>query len=185
MAAMALDNRSAHKKTDPHAGWLCGIERVEQLSGARRLEARARVLDTQTRTAVGAARGSHDDLTWVISDSIHRLDRVAKQIDNDLLKLHSVSDNHREIGCQLERDRHASTLYIVPREQDRFVGHLVQIHGLWSSSLRREERAESHHHFRCTDRIAHRQASGFTSTVDVRRAARQKAKTGTRVRHDA
>src|SRR5262249_25298037 len=108
MAAVGLDDGAGDRQTDPHALTPVGHARLEQLRHHRRRDPRAGVGDADGDHAVLAGSRRNDELAWL--RVFHRLDRVAQQIEQDLLDLHLVGEH--EIDRRVELKPHANALFL-------------------------------------------------------------------------
>src|SRR5438270_7442924 len=99
-AAVSLDDRPADGQSDTHAVLLRCDERLEQLFGDRFADSRAGVFDAHAhqirRLPIGPDGQASD---WSIH---HRVDRVADQVDENLLNLDPYDENLVGAGVKLD-----------------------------------------------------------------------------------
>src|SRR5215469_1042220 len=86
-AAMRLDDGSANRETDTHSVRLAGYERLKQMLGDLGIDSGTGI-DHREQCDVVASR--HRDGEVAPARRFHRLDRVADEIERDLLYLHLV-----------------------------------------------------------------------------------------------
>jgi len=68
-----------------------------------------------------------EQLSRAIPHRGHRFDPVHHEIENDLLQLHAVSEDRREIGGKFQPQRHAFSSGVIPRQQNDLLNGLVNI----------------------------------------------------------
>ena len=92
-AAVVFDNRSADRQTDSHASTLGGVEGVEEPRCVLMCDADSGILHAQPHTVAFMQPGPNGQAPGAIIDTAHCLCSVHYKIEDDLLKLHTITDN--------------------------------------------------------------------------------------------
>src|SRR6185436_8991481 len=129
---MSLDDRAADRQPDAHASLLGRVESIEQFVETLTIEAYAGISDRDANVRGPVRYGTDHQPPGTIVDVQHRLGGIAKQIQNDLLKLDAITHHERQGLSQFELESHAVPLKIVHRQCDDLPRRLVQIHRLQS-----------------------------------------------------
>src|SRR5205823_11020519 len=85
LPAMSLDNRTADPESDPQAGRLGRIERLEDPLRIRGPDARSAVDDTNDQLVFCAVLHLDLERLVIAARLVHCLDRVAREVEHDLL----------------------------------------------------------------------------------------------------
>jgi hypothetical protein len=150
---MRLNDRSADAK--PHAGAVgfgCK-ERVEYLFRQLRRKPYAGITDRHKNLVAFSAPRLDDHLSYPVN-VLHRLDAVDDQIHRDLLQLHAIADDLRNIVGQFRPDRDVVSPCLAAQEGDGFSIDLVYINNLALEGTSFELRADSGDYRSCTLRIS-------------------------------
>src|SRR5689334_24726 len=106
--SVAFDDRAGDREAHAHAVPLGGDEGLKQVQHDFLGDPRPAIGDAdQNHSIVGRRDGYHElaPLRW-----LHCLDRVAHQVEHDLLDLHLVGQDQVRVRVELERDPHAEIL---------------------------------------------------------------------------
>src|SRR3954447_3918571 len=96
-----------------------------------------------------------------IIDAVHRLCRVPEKVQDDLLKLHTVARNGREVVGQLRPNIYLASLKLARRERYHLSRGLVQIQALQRQQLLAEESTQTCDHISSTVAVAKGAARRF------------------------
>src|SRR4051795_1158555 len=111
-SAMALDDGSTDRQADPPAVGLCRVECFEEPLPLNRVEPHPNILHAQPHVIVFASGGPDHHASWSIIDAVHRLGRVPEKVQDDLLKLHTIARNGREVVGQLHPNVYLASLQL-------------------------------------------------------------------------
>jgi len=101
MAVVRLDDRAADGQTHAEPVGLGAEERREHVRGGSR-EADSVVADRDLDGVVPRCGGADSDTPDAVGVRLHRFESVAKQVEDDLLDLHAVADDRRDVGREVE-----------------------------------------------------------------------------------
>ena len=132
---MSLDDRTADRQPDTHAAALGRVERVEQLVHALTLDADTGVPHRHAHTIPALCFGSDQQPPRAIVDTDHRVRGVAKEIQQDLLKLNTIAGDGREVVGELRLNDHPIPLKLTQRQRNHLSRGLVQIQRLQGEFL--------------------------------------------------
>src|SRR5262245_53932079 len=104
LPAVRLDNGAADRQADAHAVALVGDKGLEELRHQFRRDPGPRVGHTDGDHGVVAGCGGNDELASLRRR--HRLDRIAQQIQQNLLDLHLVDEDEIDGGIELKPHTH-------------------------------------------------------------------------------
>jgi len=94
---MILDNGAADGQANPHSAALGCIESLEELVHALRFEADTSILHDQTNTITFISFCSDQQPPRPIVDAAHRVGCIPEQVQDDLLQLHAIASDKRQI----------------------------------------------------------------------------------------
>jgi hypothetical protein len=124
---MSFDDRTADRESHAHAAGFGGEERVEQL---------VRVLDGDPDTAIlhcyqhlvrfVLMRSDHQ-FARPIRDRLHRFDAVHDQVDDHLLQLDRIAEDHGQSVRELHPQRHSVTDQLTPHQRDDLCNEVIDV----------------------------------------------------------
>src|SRR5690242_14576800 len=117
-AAMRLNNRARDRQPDAHAVGFGGDEGLKELVGDLGRDAAAGIGDADFDHIIGGGGGGDDE--FARRRGFHRVDRVANQVEQNLLHLHFVSENVVEPRRECETHPHALVFGPNQRQCARF-----------------------------------------------------------------
>ena len=92
---MSFDDGTANRKPHPHSFGLCCIERLENAFQILRIDARPGIAHCHENAFRLGSIGADRQLSCLSVNSVHCLDRVEDQVQQDLLQLDTVPPNGR------------------------------------------------------------------------------------------
>src|SRR5882724_6828584 len=106
-AAMRLDDRARDGQSHAHAVGFCGVKRLEQPLHLARFETSAHILHAEAGlrysiTYLAAPADYENPLRFL--DGLHRIQSIDDEVKENLLQLHSVSENERKVLGQIGTD---------------------------------------------------------------------------------
>src|SRR5215217_7425660 len=122
--AMRLDDGPRDGQADPHAGALRGDEGLKELPGDFGADAGPGVGDADQRHAALGGRDAHHKVAPFAPG--HRIDRVADEVQDDLLHLDLVGEHEIDRAVEFEADAYAMLLGADQGERARFLDQLDQ-----------------------------------------------------------
>src|ERR1700722_20964976 len=120
-AAMRLDNRAADRQAHAHAAALGGYERLKNAVSHVGVDAGSAVGDGEFDQVGASKRGRQVKLTAVRPD--HGFERIAHEVDQDLLDVNSIAHNVRRSGIKSHARPHARSAGTDQYEHPRLVDH--------------------------------------------------------------
>src|SRR3954447_6949837 len=132
-----------------------------------------------------ASGGPDHHASRSITDAVHRLCRVPEKVQDDLLKLHTIARNGREVVGQLRPNVYLASLKLARRERNDLPRGLVQVQGLQRQQLLAEESAQTCDHISSTVAVAKRATRRFPCTRQIRGVGVQHSKAAAGIRYDA
>ena len=110
---MALDDHPANGKSQSHAVGFCRDECIEDICQPRGIDSRPAILDLDDNRAVAVAPRPQLQQAATVLESVHGLDGVADQIDENLLQLTAVAHDQRQFGLKLGPRRNIVNLQLL------------------------------------------------------------------------
>src|SRR6516162_3329050 len=107
-AAMRFDDRARDRQTDPHAMAFGRDKWLKQLIGDLRRDACAGIRDADFDHVIRGRGGRNDE--FADRGGLHRVDRVADEIEQDLLNLHLIGKDIVEPWSEGKAHAHALIL---------------------------------------------------------------------------
>ena len=86
------------------------VERIEEPVGSLRIESEPRIFHAEERPIAFVSFGPEQQLPAPIMDGIHRVRSIPEEVQNYLLKLHSVTCDQREVVGKLTAQNHPVSL---------------------------------------------------------------------------
>ena len=120
---MGFDDAAADRQPDAHPGVLGGEERLKQIGERALRKTVPRIRHADFEHVVGGAGARNDKLA--IRALRHRLDRVAKQVDQDLLDLDAIRDDQVDRRIELEVQQDAEISRAHEAERARVLDHFA------------------------------------------------------------
>src|SRR5215469_9618251 len=124
-AAMRFDDGARNRQTDSHALAFGGDEWLKQLIGNLRCDSRAGIRDTDFDHVTGGEGGRNHEFAY--RGGLHRVDRVADKIKQDLLNLHLVRKHIIEPWSEGKAHADALVLSSDQRQCARFFNQLFNV----------------------------------------------------------
>src|ERR1700739_4620911 len=117
---MRLNDRPADAK--PHTGAVCFSrkERIEDILRHLRGEPYARITQRNKNLLALISLRLDGELSCSI-DFLHRFDAIDEQIHHNLLQLQTISNDLRQIGCQLRSYRDVGSHWFCAQQGNRFL----------------------------------------------------------------
>src|ERR1700693_1996543 len=107
---MTLDNGATDGESNSHAVILGGVKRFEKSVGSVRGKSNSRILHRQTYTIVFVCFGSDKQFPRTIRDGAHRLRGVQNEVQDDLLKLHTIACDQGKVLGKFKPQNHPASL---------------------------------------------------------------------------
>ena len=107
---MSLDDRAADRQPDAHAAALGRVEGIKELVHSLPVDARAGIPHGHAHAIAVLPFGSDQQVPRAVVDADHRVRGVAKQVQEDLLKLDTIANERREIISELRLNDDAVSL---------------------------------------------------------------------------
>src|SRR5215467_9983926 len=107
---MSLDNGTTDGQPDTHAATLRCVEGLEKPLGRLRFEADSGVFDAQPYPLDVFSFGSDEQLSWAVVDGAHCVRCISQQVQDHLLKLHSIAFNGWQVGPKVSQQQHSLSL---------------------------------------------------------------------------
>ena len=126
----------------PSPSRLGRIERLEDLRGALRVEARARIAHLDEHRVRAVAAGDDRELAGAVADRAHGVDRVEDEVEQHLLQLHPVALHPRQSLGELGAQHDAVTPDFVRRELDHLRDLEVDVDEVLARRLALHERPD-------------------------------------------
>src|ERR1700722_4999459 len=120
-AAVRLDNRAADRQAHAHTTALGGYEWLKNVVSNIGVDAGSAVGDGEFDQVGTSKRGRQVKLTAVRPD--HGIQRIAHEVDQDLLNVNSIAHNMRRFGIKSHARRHARSARTDQCECARLVDH--------------------------------------------------------------
>src|ERR1700677_1902825 len=124
---MTFNNGATDGKSDSHTVILSALERIEEPGGRLRVETDSRVLHGQANAITFVLFGFDQQLPGTIVDGTHRVGCVREQVQYNLLKLHAISRDKREVAGEFQAQNHLILLKCSRRKRDYFSCGLFQV----------------------------------------------------------
>jgi len=96
---MAFDNRAANGESDSHPVIFRSVERLEKPVRNLWGESDSCILHRQTHMIVFVSLSSDQQLPGTIVNCTHGVGSIPKQVQNDLLQLHTIARDKRQTVC--------------------------------------------------------------------------------------
>ena len=106
-STMREDNRAAYRQTEPEALLLRGKKRIENALQVRGWNATTPVVDGHARAASAPLRCAQHEVTLRRSTVNHSAASVHDQVQENLLKLHPIAVNGRQVKRKLALYSHS------------------------------------------------------------------------------
>src|SRR5215469_635047 len=135
---MILDDRATDGKPDSHAVSFRRVESLEESICSVRAETDPRILDGQVCT-IAFSCGSDQQLSRTIVDSAHRVRSVTYQVQDHLLKLHTIACDNRKAVDKFRPQKHPLSLKFIQQQGNHFSCGLIQVHRFCGCILLAEE----------------------------------------------
>src|SRR5215813_10834980 len=138
---MSLDNGPTDGQPDTHAATLRCVEGLEKPLGRLRLEADSGVFHAQPYPIDFVSFGSDEQLPWPVVDGAHCVRCIPQQVQDDLLKLHSIALNGWQADLKVSQQQDSFSLKLIREQRDYLSRCLVQIQRLQREFFLAEQRA--------------------------------------------
>jgi hypothetical protein len=182
---VGLDDRATDREAHPHASRLRGEEGVEQGVEIAGVNPGPGVpYFNQHGVRVASVRGDFQ-LARPLADLIHRLDRVDKQIQHDLLQLDAIGLNEGQRGGELRPHLDGTPLQLVLRDPHDFADDEIHVHELFPGRNFLDERANAAENLGRAPAVVDDQCEIFTGLFQIGSFGPQVARTGARIYHDS
>src|SRR5262245_55616615 len=100
LTPVRLDNAARNRKSDAHAGGFRGDKGLEQFCRDLLVDTATGIRDADLDHAALSTPGLHHKLLPL--GALHRFDCVANEIEQDLLNLHFLDEDRRNVGIPVE-----------------------------------------------------------------------------------
>ena len=124
---MRLDNGSADREPNAHTVVLRTVERFEEPVSGIGSKADAGISHDKPNVLVTIPFRSNEQLPRSIFNFLHRVDGIAKQIDDHLLKLYAIAAHRWEILRKVHLQNHPAPAQFSGRERNYLVCCFIQI----------------------------------------------------------
>ena len=94
---MSLDDRAADRETNAHTPTLSCIEGIKKLAHVLRVNSHPGVPHGHAHTVAVISFGSDQQCSRAVVKPHHRIGGVPDQVQDDLLELHTIAINEREV----------------------------------------------------------------------------------------
>src|SRR5262245_32137490 len=98
---MSANYGTANGETNTHTITFRRVEGLKKSVLRLRLDADSVIFHAQAHTVTFFFRSSNEQLSWAILDGVHCIRRIPQQVQDDLLKLHSVAYHGRQAGVKV------------------------------------------------------------------------------------
>jgi len=126
-AAVGLDDRPADREPHARALSLGAEERVKDLVRLLRRNAHSCIRDRNQQLTTSGHQGSDCKLALALC-VLHRLDTVEHEIHENLLQLHSVSHDPRQVLRQFSKNRNGMSGCFAAQQDNHLLDDLAHIH---------------------------------------------------------
>src|SRR4051794_15654131 len=140
-----------------------------------RADARPDIRHRDRDTVASACRRRDAEYSWLLLGR-HRVDGVGDQVDQHLLKLHSIASHLRQLPGRLRLDSYSVLLQIAALEGQRFLNELVDIERRSGPVIVPEVRANAFDHPPGTMAIRNNPFQRLPGLVEIGRRTIEKAK---------
>src|SRR5580700_2706961 len=113
---MRLDNRTTKREPYSHTVILGCVERLEESVRSFLAETDSCVFDGQAHTIAFVSFASDCQLSRTIVDGAHRVRRVTHQVQDDLLKLHTIAYDRWQVIGEFRSYDHLTSLEFAQEE---------------------------------------------------------------------
>ena len=124
---MILKDGTANRESHAHTRGLGCIERIEDPCYRVRVKPSSRIFNCYLHlTRVNVPGGDHQ-FSRPLTYSAHRFETIHDQIQHDLLQLHPIAENRKDITRKPRSDHHALSPCLIPDNSEHFLDGFIQV----------------------------------------------------------